>query len=194
MDKKRRSLRSPLYLLPFCPALVVGQGAEVGSDIVDELRLVGNVDQPEEVAQEKQAGQISGLPGGAAGFDQDDLLVFAAFAGAVQDACLPDLRPGVEPADKIMADIHTLRGQLAGCALVFRAQGDAEEKADDQTGPFHNAHQNAPKKGAKEDHRKKPCEPDKETHHKPIYPFVVEFHGITSFLGRLSHALYRKTT
>ena len=81
-------------------ALVVGQGAEVGGDKVDELRLVGNVDQPEEVAQEKQAGQISGLPGRAAGLDQNDVVVAAAFAQAEQDARLPDLRPGVEPADK----------------------------------------------------------------------------------------------
>ena len=36
----------------------------MGGDIVDELRLVGNVDQPEEVAQEKQA---AGLPGDGAG-------------------------------------------------------------------------------------------------------------------------------
>ena len=93
-----------------------------------------------------------------------------------------------------MADIHTLLRQLAGSCLIFDTQGDTEEKTDDQTGPFHNAHQNTPKKGAKEDHRKKPCEPDKETHHKPIYPFIVEFHGITSFPGPLSHGLPGNTT
>lgn len=166
----------------------------MGGDEGDEFRLVGDMDQPEEVAQEKQAGQVSRFPGRAAGLDQNDVVVAAAFAPAEQDARLPDLRPGVEPPDKIMADIHALLRQLAGSCLVFDTQGNAEEKADDQTGPFHNAHQNAPKKGAKEDHRKKPCEADKETHHKPIYPFIVELHGITSFLGRLSHALYRKTT
>ena len=58
----------------------------MGDDEVDEFRLVGNVDQPEEVAQEKQGVAVAGLPGGAAGLDEDDFIVFAAFAGAVQDA------------------------------------------------------------------------------------------------------------
>ena len=78
---------SPSGLFP--GTLVVGHGAETGGDVVDELRLVGNVDQPEEVAQEEQTGQITGLPGGAAGFDQDDVVVSAALAGAVQDYTCP---------------------------------------------------------------------------------------------------------